>query len=87
MAPDEAFLQTRRDDLVEHRLLTLVTSVNGHAGAVSLMCASMPAIAGIGTASTINALEPAARVRVSVSSVEASKPSAAAACAPSTERL
>jgi hypothetical protein len=51
------------------------------------MWASMPLNAGIGTASTINAPVSAARVSVPVRSVLASKPSATAACAPSTDRL
>jgi len=67
--------------------LTLVTSVSGQSGASSLMWASMPANAGIGTARTINAPVSAARVSVWVRSVLASKPSATAACAPSTDRL
>jgi len=67
--------------------LTLVTSVSGHPGANSLMRASIPGTAGMGTASTINAPVSAARFSVSVSSIDASKPSARAPWALSTERL
>jgi len=66
---------------------TLVTSVSGHSGAKSRMCASISGSAGTGTASTMSALLSAARVSASSMFSVASNSSNLAACTPSMERL